>query len=146
MPIAKRQGNNPKRRLEPSGCHSQEILTELADRLTYVGSANHKLTPGDYRFHPPTNPRATKDVCDDKRQLLLAEAQALLRAGVLAGMVSSFADGGVPKYVWMVDGAREVYEAKTAPDRETHYHGYRLGDDDSAMRDLIRKEWIMRCL
>jgi len=59
--------------------------------------------------------------------------------------VSPFAPGGVPKYVWAVDAEGEVYEAKTAPNSETAYHGYRLGDDDADMRQLVRKEWRRRC-
>ncbi len=65
--------------------------------------------------------------------------------GVAAGMVSAFAGDGIPKYVWAVDDDGEVYEAKAKPGQETTYHGYRLGEDERTMRDLIRKEWKRRC-
>ena len=48
-------------------------------------------------------------------------------------MVSQFSENGVPKYVWSVDLNGDVYEAKTHPNRNFEYHGYRLGEDDRAM-------------
>jgi ABC-type amino acid transport substrate-binding protein len=65
--------------------------------------------------------------------------------GVELGMVSLFANDGVPKYVWSVDEDGEVYEAKIKPAQKTEYHGYRLGDDDAAMRAYVLKEWKVRC-
>lgn len=60
-------------------------------------------------------------------------------------MVSAFPDGGVPKYVWSVDDEGEVYEAKTRPEHEVAYHGYRLREDDRHMRETVLKEWHRRC-
>jgi len=59
-------------------------------------------------------------------------------------MVSRFPAGGVPKYVWTVDEMGEVYEAKTKPDREIDYHGFRLGEDDP-MSMVVLAEWRRRC-
>ena len=59
-------------------------------------------------------------------------------------MVSAFDPDGSPKYVWAVDGDGEVYEAKTKPP-DMVYHGYRLGDNEEAMRRHIRDEWNKRC-
>ncbi len=68
-----------------------------------------------------------------------------MQQGIMLGMVSQFGDGGVPKYIWAVDAANEVYEAKTRPELESDYHGYRLGDDERDMRAYILKEWKRRC-
>jgi hypothetical protein len=76
--------------------------------------------------------------------VLLQEASELFREGIMRGMVSSIGTNGVPKYVWAVDANGEVYEAKAKPDLETCYHGYRLSEDDSRMRDYVRKEWSRR--
>ena len=84
----------------------------MAERLVYVGSAHHKQSPGDYGFHPPVNPRASKSLCDGHNVILRAEAQQLLRTGVLMGMFSPFEGDGSPKYVWCVDIGGEVHEAK----------------------------------
>lgn len=58
-------------------------------------------------------------------------------------MVSAFAAGGVPKYVWAVDEFDEAYEIKIGSGSD--YHGYRLGDDERRMRNYILKEWRLRC-
>jgi hypothetical protein len=143
--VSKRQSNRPDRRLVPADSYTAEALADLAKGMKYGGSANHKLRPGDYKFNPPSNPRASKSVCDDRRTILKVEAARLFRQGVLRGMVSAFTPGANPKYVWTVDVNGEVYEAKAKPGHETVYHGYRLGEDDREMRDLIRREWKNRC-
>jgi hypothetical protein len=79
------------------------------------------------------------------RTILIAEATALFQRGIDLGMVSSFLDGGTPKYVWSVDKSGEVYEAKAKSDQEERYHGYRLGDDEQAMRRYVLDEWNKRC-
>ena len=146
MPIRKREGNRPDRRVVDAAQISVEIREELARRLRYVGSAYHKLGPGDYGFKPFShNPRPSKSPCDQLRAVLFAEASELFRRGIEFGVMSSFANGGVPKYVWAVDDHNEVYEAKTRPERETDYHGYRLGDDERDMRGYILKIWRQRC-
>jgi hypothetical protein len=76
---------------------------------------------------------------------LFAEAAALFRKGLETGMFSRFENGGVPKDVWAVDEAGEVYEAKTRPEREVAYHGYRVGDDEKPIRDYVLTEWRLRC-
>jgi hypothetical protein len=141
----KREGNKPDRRFLPVDALSACQLGELAKQLRYVGSANHKLRPGDYGFIPSHNPRPSKSPCDELRPVLLGEAQALFRRGIELGMVSSIGSNGVPKYVWTVDEAGEVYEAKTRPDRESEYHGYRLGDDEIRMKRYVLEEWNRRC-
>lgn len=139
-----RQGNQPNRRFVAAGTYDDEILCDLVDRVRYVGSSIHKLKPADYGFVPPTNPRPSKSPCDDLRIVKLAEARALLIAGIKAGMISAFSRDSVPKYVWSVDDDYQVYEAKTKPGQETDYHGYRLGEDEQVMRKAILKEWEAR--
>ena len=126
------------------GTYTAVELEELAKRLIYAGSGNHKLHPGNYGFIPSINPRPSKSVCDDLRPVMLEEASRLLAAGIAAEMISAFDREGSPKYIWALDGDGEVYEAKTRPP-DTIYHGYRLGDDAEAMRRYIRDEWKKRC-
>ena len=59
------------------------------------------------------------------------------------GMVSTIRGDGAPKYVWAVDDTGEVYESKIGSDLD--YHGYRLGDNDKAVREYVRREWNQRC-
>jgi hypothetical protein len=135
-----RQGKNPKRRIIAANSIANGALECLATRLKYVGSANHKRHPGDYGFHPPSNPRPWKSVCDARRPLLLAEAKELLAAGVLKGMISSPDADGVPKYVWSVDAEGVPYESKIG---NGGYHGYPLYPDDD-MSAIVLREWAHR--
>ncbi|MGH7116364.1 MAG: hypothetical protein ACREE9_17950 [Stellaceae bacterium] len=142
--MTRRQSTRPDRRVEPAGSIPDERLARLAERLRYAGISIHKLHPGNYGLVPPVNPRPSKSPCDDLRDVLKEEAEGLFRSGILAGMVSPFAEGITPKYVWALDQEGEVYEAKTKPP-DTLYHGYRLGDDEREMRRYIRREWQQRC-
>jgi hypothetical protein len=139
-----RVGNRPDRRIVGLGDLKSELLAALAQRIEYVGSPHHKLYPGDYGFHPPSNPRATKSVCDDHRSVLLQESLTIFKCGIELGMVSRFGETDNPKYVWAVDTAGEAYEAKESKSRPNTYHGYRLGEDEP-MRNLVLKEWNRRC-
>ena len=142
--MRKRQGNQPDRRIAPAGTISATALKALKKHASYVGTANHKLRPGDYGFVPSHNPRPSKSPCDDLRPVLSAEATHLFRCGISKGMVSAFEHGSFPKYVWALDEAGEVYEAKTNPGQDGKYHGYRIGDDEKEMRRYVRDEWNRR--
>ncbi len=143
--MTRRQGNRPDRRVARAGSIDAATLTALADQLRYVGSGLHKLRPGDYGFVPSHNPRPSKSPCDQVRPVRRDEAARLFREGLARGMVSAFAEGGLPKYVWAVDGDGEVYEAKTGGGSATDYHGYRLGEDEREMRRYVLEEWQQRC-
>lgn len=145
MAIRKREGNRPDRRISDEAITTTTQREALCERLRYVGSANHKLRPGDYGFTPSHNPRPSKSPCDAVRAVLIEEASTLFRQGIMRGMVSRFDASGIPKYVWAVDEANDVYEAKAKPEREMDYHGYRLGDDDRDMRSYVLREWKRRC-
>ena len=131
---------NPKRRLHP-GLLSDRCR-ELAQCVKYVGSPVHKRNPGDFGLTPPAAPRPSKSLCDDVSIFQRDEAQALLREGVQAGLVSHDADGGFPRHVWMVHKDR-VIEARCDNDAAGTYHGYPLEADDP-MADVVNREWTRR--
>lgn len=139
----KYQGNNPKRRIAKRGLYTAGELERFAVASVYAGSPHHKLRPADFDFDPPVAPRPSKSVCDAKRPVLRDEATKLLQAGIRRGMMSAHRGGGRPKHVWAVDDAGEVYEAKLGHDGE-RYHGYRLAEDDEAMRRWVLAEWSKR--
>ncbi len=141
--MPKRQGNNPKRRIAPKNGTDRQFLDRLAGQAVYIGSSHHKRFPADYGFQPPVNPRPNKSICDGSRVIKRAEATSPFREGIRRGMISTYCEGELPKYVWAVDGNGRVYEAKRDGDRTT-YHGYELGDDESAMKKLVAKEWHAR--
>jgi hypothetical protein len=47
------------------------------------------MRPADYGFHPPSDPRPHKSLCDDLRTIPAAEARRLFAAGVRNGMIST---------------------------------------------------------
>jgi len=81
MGIGKRQGNNPKRRIAPSGRLTFEGKGQLGRVVRYIGSVNHKLHPAAYGF-PRPEPRPNKSVCDMERDILLPEAEQLVASGI----------------------------------------------------------------
>jgi hypothetical protein len=141
--MTKRQSNNPKRKVASANSLNQEEQDLLLKTSRYVGSAIHKHIPSNYGFHPPTNPRPSKAVCDDRRSIPLQEAQRLFIAAIRKSMVSGYREeNGLPKYVWAVDEQGEAYEAKTGNDG---YHGYRLDEaSEKIMRELVLTEWAKR--
>ena len=139
----RRPGNNPKRRIAASDFLSEPGWVALAEAAKYTGSGHHKRSPADYGFER-TNPRPTKSLCDLLRVVTLAEAQTMLRKGIICEMFSDFFFGQYPKFVWCVDCNGEVYEAKTAQAAPGEYHGYRLEEDDD-MRAFIKRIWRKRC-
>lgn len=141
--MTKRQSNNPKRRIAPQNSLAKSEQDVLIKQSRYVGSAIHKRTPSNYGFHPPTNPRPSKAVCDDLRSIPSQEAQRLFIDGIRKSMISTYCEeNGLPKYVWAVDEQGEAYEAKTG---NGGYHGYRLDEAaEQHMRNLVLDEWAKR--
>lgn len=137
-----RQGNNPKRRVADANFLSDAEKASLGKKIRYVGSGHHKRYPLDYGFER-VNPRPTKSMCDLVRKITLNEASSLLISGLESGLVSEFGYGGVPKFIWSVDGSGEVYESKTDPSTLGDYHGYRLEEEDD-MREHVRDIWKKR--
>ena len=139
----KRSGNNPKRRIAPVDFLAEAQRFQLAGAVKYVASGHHKRSPADYGLER-TSPRPTKSLCDLLRVVPLDEAKAMLRKGVLCGMISNFCFGAYPKFVWCVGEDGEVYEAKTEARTPGAYHGYRIEEDDN-MREHIKAVWKQRC-
>ena len=138
----KYQGNNPKRRIAKRGYYTARELEGFAT-AQYRGIGHHKTKPADYGFDPPVAPRPSKSVCDDKRPVTKEQAVRLFQAGVHRGMVSTHVIDGLPKYAWALDEHGDVYEAKLGGDMRS-YHGYRLPEDERAMREWVVEEWKKR--
>ena len=140
--MPKRDGNMVKRRIAPLETFSGPFFDTVSEATRYEGSAHHKKSVADYALDRP-NPRPTKSLCDGLRTVPKAEAEELLTRGLGRQMVSAFLMNGLPKYVWAVDESGEPYEAKLGGDGWS-YHGYRLEDDERAMREIVLSEWRAR--
>ena len=141
--MPKRQSRNSKRRIAAPEEFEESFFEAIRASSRYGGSPNHKKNWADYGFERPASPRPTKSLCDGRRKLLKAEAKGLLARGIERRMVSLHLVGDLPKYIWAVDDEGEPYEAKLGEDGLS-YHGYRLEEDERAMRQLVLKEWKAR--
>lgn len=96
-------------------------LAELAGRVRYVGSSEHKTSPS---FAGPPHPRADASKCDPK----LTDAEVLttwLRAAVAAGRIGAPWEGDFPRYAWgTIDGVH--YEGRLVNRDQGSYKGYPL--------------------
>ena len=147
--MRKGHNNQANRRIWPVGPLSAEAAAELSACCVYVGSAHHKLKPGNYGLTPQRAPRPGKSVCDRVRSVQLEEAKALLKAGIAKGTVSKFDANLVPKYIWAVAADGLVFEAKAKPPREAEYHGYCLEkgrgtEADERVRNNVLLAWRER--
>jgi hypothetical protein len=128
--MARRPGNNPKRRIAPLDRLNPDQQCALASAVRYVGSGHRKRNPADYGL-ARVNPRPTKSLCDLARTILLDEARRLIASGIRYGLFSEPQDDGFPKFVWCVSERGEVFEAKTDTHGTGEYHGYPLEDEDA---------------
>lgn len=140
--MAVRSSNNPKRRVVAVSQVSNADAERLAKNVRYVGSGHHKRNPADYGFER-TNPRPTKSICDMTGIVPLAEAIALLQAGIGKKMISEIQACGFPKFIWSVSDDQRVYESKTHSNTPGEYHGYPLEKEDD-MHAYILSMWNKR--
>ncbi len=134
---------NPKRRIAPADSLQREQLVTLAAQVKYGGNPEHKKSPADYELVPPAAPRPGKMLCDGSRAISKAEALALVKTGILKGMISVLDEDGWPQNIWCVSEAGELFEAQLE-NREKHsYHGYPMALDDP-FRNKVNDEWARR--
>jgi hypothetical protein len=100
------------------------VKTDLAARVQYTGNPQHKRNPGDFGLVPPAAPRQNATLCDAAGVFTQAEASALLKAGVEAGLVSERIEQGFPTQIWSIRNDGVVFEAELENPRLGHYHGY----------------------
>jgi hypothetical protein len=143
LALQRRKGFNPKRDLAPPDRLNTEGRRKMAKRVVYSGSPFHKKSPGDYGLTPATAPRPGKTLCDANGEFLLAEAQALIRAGIKKGMVSGQFRGDWPQNIWAVNDAGEAFEAELENKEGGHYHGYPMPLNDPFLRKVL-EEWRRR--
>ena len=93
----------------------------LAERVTYVGSPEHKSYPS---FAGPPMLRADASKCDP----LLADRETLsgwLQKAVKEGMIGGQWEGAFPRYVWVLDDGT-CYEGRLVNQELGQYKGYPL--------------------
>ena len=102
--------------------------TDLAARVSYVGSNEHKARPlhPSYDFNPALRSDASR--CDSG--ITRDAAQEALREGIQRMYVSQEFDGEFPRYVWgLVDGRPHV--ARLINSHLGQYKGWPIGLEES---------------
>lgn len=122
-----RRRNNPKHRVvaaPPEGTH----LEALSQRVSYVGSVQHKDAPSF--AGKSIRPRPDSSICPRE----LADQQSLiqewLEESLEAGTIGATWDGDFPRYVWRRVG-ETVYEARLTNSASGEYKGYPLEPDET---------------
>ena len=100
-------------------------LDELAERVSYVGSQEHKDFPS---FAGQPRPRADASLCP--REIRDAEAVSeWLRSAIRRGAVGAPWEGGFPRYVWHRE-CDTVFEARLVNRGNGSYKGYPLSFEE----------------
>ncbi|MCP4696338.1 MAG: hypothetical protein GY862_05770 [Gammaproteobacteria bacterium] len=97
-------------------------LFELASKVRYVGSPEHKNTPS---FLGQPRPRADASICDKSLAARQEEITGWLRSAIEKGNVSEYWENGFPRYVWHQEGIT-CYEARLINRVSGEYKGYPL--------------------
>lgn len=102
-----------------------EQLADLAERVRYVGSAEHKSAPS---FAGEPKLRADASKCDPSLQNA-NEITEWLKEGIRQGNIGELFEGDYPRYVWL---KREdvLYEGRLVNREQGHYKGYPLSPSE----------------
>lgn len=132
--------NSKRKLLTPAQAKARvDELRTLAGCARYGGNPEHKKNPGDFGLTPPSDPRQGKALCDVAKIFRRDEAEKLLQAGLIKGLVSDRMAGKWPKNVWSVTDNGFALEAQLEnPDLGT-YHGYPMPETDPLSLEVIRR-------
>jgi hypothetical protein len=101
-------------------------LGALAERVSYVGSAEHKGAPS---FAGRPAPRADASICDPSLNNQQEMVQSWLRTALKRGDCGSPWENGFPRYVWHRQG-EALYEARLTNRQSGEYKGYPIGANE----------------
>lgn len=104
-----------------------EARQQLAGKVRYVGSAEHKRHPS---FAGPPAPRATASLCDPSFANQQEMLTRWLREAIEQGQFSRNWDGDFPRNAWIrKDGI--VYEARLVNQGSGEYKGWPLEQEEA---------------
>lgn len=113
---------------------SREELENLANRVRYIGSAEHKTYPSP-AGHPALRSSASK--CPP--QINIDQAEQWLRSAIRLGQFSTLFEGAFPRHVWGKFNDR-YWEARLSNRSQGLYHGYEVDPDvDDIPADVLRR-------
>ena len=111
----------PRRRM-PMDAPSGIDLAEVAKKVRYIGSPEHKDMPS-FAGHP--RPRADASICERSLSRSPENLTRTLRECIRIGRVGGPWEGDFPRYVWgQIAGT--MYEARLVNRETGEYKGYPL--------------------
>lgn len=105
---------------------NQYELDVLSEKVTYIGSPEHKDTPS---FAGTPRPRADASICDRELSQDRERVQQWLECAVSSGCVGELKEGEFPRYVWYRD-TEIVYEGRLVNRGNGEYKGYPLHENE----------------
>lgn len=126
----------PRQRAIGPWSEDKPTAEEVAPRVSYVGSAEHKSYPSP-AGHPSLRSDASR--CDP-RYTEFEPITDVLREGVRRRCTSAVFEGDFPKYVWgWLDG--QLYEARLVNRGQGTYKGYPLEEVETPKDDENALNW-----
>jgi hypothetical protein len=123
MRAPRRKRPQPRQVVDPP---ADTNLAEVAERVSYVGSPEHKDGPS---FAGQPRPRADASICErqltEDRELITQWLREAIRRGATGGIWES----GFPRYAWHKE-AGSVYEARLVNSGLGEYKGYPLNETE----------------
>lgn len=98
----------------------------IAERVSYVGSPEHKKSPS---FAGSPRPRADATICDPSFADRQDELTEWLREAIRKGAVGAPIEGDFPRYVWFRNQS-DVYIGRLINRGLGQYKGWQLEDPD----------------
>ncbi len=105
----------------------QNTLDDLAGRVRYIGSPEHKDVPS---FVGRSRPRADASICPRELNESRDLVEDWLREAVRDGDVGAPWEGEFPRYVWYRDESGRVFEGRLVNRGLGDYKGYPLMPDE----------------
>lgn len=109
-----------RRRVTPPD--PQVDMAAIAERVSYVGSAEHKDAPS---FAGRQSPRKDASICDRELSQDIELVTNWLRTAIRRGVIGGMFEGDFPRYVWHREGDT-IYEARLVNRTNGEYKGYPL--------------------
>jgi len=100
---------------------------EIAARISYVGSPEHKDVPS-FAGNPP-RPRPDASICEQSLANERDKITSWIREAVQRGAYGAMKENGFPRYLWYKDGDT-VYEGRLVNSGNGTYKGYPLMADE----------------
>jgi hypothetical protein len=81
----------------------KSFLNKIAERVSYIGSVEHKDTANPLLHQPLPHPRPDASICPRNIRSIVV-VNKWLKDAIAKGAISAFFEGEFPRYVWFKNG------------------------------------------